>query len=264
LPRIAKPTEPPPPYPRDALFTDQGPIHPDPTFDSLRTMFRNLPMEPGERDIYRTRRMNAAMRAAQALEPRDEIELMLAVQAVNAHYHAAARWRASMDPNLSDAESLRQANAAAAATRVFDTMLRAVERRQARPMAEPPRCRDWYATEVAIDLQAIERMVRGAEPNDRDAPVEAASWPDEAIRQTQAEIDGIAPDEGNPAANGIEGVNPDGSIIVPENATDAQKRYIGRRIAQTLAAQAQAGQHATRLGRQGMTIKPLRPGDWVP
>ena len=95
-------------------------------------------MEPGERRLYRNRRICAAIRAVQALAPRDETELMLAVDAVTAHFQAAVHWRASTDDALTQAESLRHLSAAAAATRVFDSMLRAIERRQARPMAESP------------------------------------------------------------------------------------------------------------------------------
>ena len=259
MPRAPKTTEPPPPYPRDDLFTAHGPIHPASTFDALRTLIRNLPMETGERELYRNRRKFAAIRAAQALEPRDEIELMLAVQAVTAHFHAAAHWRASMDGTLSDAEALRQISAAGAATRVFDSMLRAVERRQARPMAEPPKCRDWLRIDVSEQLDTIAALVRSDESGSEDAIIGSVDWPAAAVQRTQGHIDQIMLEGNGLVPAGIDGVDPDGSIIVPEQATAEQQDYIGRRIATTMAAE-----RAKRPGRQTLVIKPLRPGDRVP
>jgi hypothetical protein len=277
LPRTSKTNEPPPPYPHDDLFTAHGPIHPASTFDALRTLIRNLPMEPGERRLYRNRRICAAIRAVQALAPRDETELMLAVDAVTAHFQAAAHWRASTDGALSQAESLRHLSAAAAATRVFDSMLRAIERRQARPMAESPKCRDWLGIDVDEKLDAVSALVRADENTavvradedaalvrtDEDAIIDPSSWPEAAVQCTQADIDRIILSEDGPIPAGIEGVNPDGSIIVPEQATEAQQDYIGHRIATHIR-----NERAKRQSRQGLgikpIIKPLRPGDRVP
>jgi hypothetical protein len=219
-------------------------------------MFRNLPMEPGERQVYRRRRMTAATRAAQALEPRDEIELMLAVQAVTAHYRAAAHWRASMNSELSEAEALRQASAAASATRVFDSMLRAIERRQARAMAEHPQSRDWEAIGAVDNVEAMGILVATHGAEGTDAALEPIIWPGEAIRATQGRIAGIGLQESGP---GIAGVNPDGSITVPENATEEQQTYIGRRLAQTIA-----NEKTARPGPRTLVIKPIQPGDRVP
>jgi hypothetical protein len=264
LPRTSKTTEPPPPYPHDDLFTAHGPIHPASALDALRTLIRNLPMEPGERDLYRKRRICAAIRAVQSLAPRDETELMLAVDAITAHYQAAAHWRASTDGALSQAESLRHLSAAAAATRVFDSMLRAIERRQARPMAGPPTCRDWLRVGVEESLDVASDLVRTDESESEDAIIDPPVWPDAAIQRTQTGIDKIILAEDGPIPTGIDGVAPDGSIIVPEQATEAQQDYIGRRIASHIRNEQASRQDPGTRPVIRPIIKPLRPGDRVP
>jgi hypothetical protein len=259
LPRASKTTEPPPPYPHDDLFTAQGPIHPTSTLDALRTLIRNLPMETGERELYRDRRKFAAIRAVQALEPRDEIELMLAVQAVTAHFQAAAHWRASMDGELPGTEALRHISAAGAATRVFDSMLRTVERRQARPMAEPPKCRDWHKIDVSERLDTVAALVYKDESEGSDTAIDSIVWPAAAVLRTQGQIDQIMLEGDGSIPTGIDGVNPDGSITVPEQATEAQKDYIGRRVAMNMN-----NERTKQQSQQGPSIKPLRPGDRVP
>jgi hypothetical protein len=264
LPRTSKTNEPPPPYPHDDLFTAHGPIHPASTFDALRTLIRNLPMEPGERRLYRNRRICAAIRAVQALAPRDETELMLAVDAVTAHFQAAVHWRASTDDALTQAESLRHLSAAAAATRVFDSMLRAIERRQARPMAESPKCRDWLGIDVDEKLDAVSALVRADEDAGEDAIIDPPVWPEAAIKRTQTGIDQVLRAEDGPIPAGIDGVAPDGSIIVPEHATEAQQDYIGRRIASHIRNERASRQSpGTKPGTRPI-IRPLRPGDRVP
>lgn len=257
MPRIIKSDELPPSYARADLFTDHGPIHPAVTADVLRTLIRSLPMEGGERLLYRNRRIISATRAIEAIQPRDEIEMMLAEQAVLAHHHALARWHASTRKGLSEAESLRQISAAAAATRMFDSMLRAVERRQARPMAEPPVSQDWSNIDLDATIQGFAAFVIAPEAGET-VPDAAVLWEDAAVEQVRAEI---ADAEEEDAPTNVEGVNPDGSMTVPDNPTDEQKRYMARRIARNMKDPALNPPHPD--GRHRI-IKPLRAGDWLP
>ena len=75
-------TEPTVPYDRDAIYSDNAPINPSFMHEAVRTLMRALPLDdPKEPPHLGHRRMNSALLALSALHPRDEIEVMLGVQA---------------------------------------------------------------------------------------------------------------------------------------------------------------------------------------
>ncbi len=135
------------PYDRDAIFQQDGPI--DPTFidEAIRALMRSLPLaNPDEPSEWAHRRMYSALRALAALHPRDEIEVMLSVQAISAYHAAAACWYVGMNLRQPKGDSTRHLASAASAARAFDTLLKALERRQAKPLAAPigrPSSRAW-------------------------------------------------------------------------------------------------------------------------
>ena len=98
--------------------------------ESVRTLIRTLPLDPTEPQAWSDRRMNAALLALSALHPRDEVEVMLGVQALSAYHAAAACWRIGMNLRRPNGDSTRHITAACSAARTFDSMLRALERRQ--------------------------------------------------------------------------------------------------------------------------------------
>ena len=126
-----------PPQDPYALYADNAPFNPSFMREAVRAMFRTLPLDPGEPDGWSHRRMHAALLALSALHPRDEIEVMLGVQAMSAYHAAAACFRIGMNLRRPNGDSTRHITAACSAARAFDTMLRALERRQAKPLAIP-------------------------------------------------------------------------------------------------------------------------------
>jgi hypothetical protein len=208
--------------------------------------------------------MQAALHALSALRPRDAIEMMLAVQALAAYHAAAACWYIGMNLKRPYGDSTRHIAAAATASRTFDTLLKALERRQARtlPSAERPAPQPWTPTDPAAFVTAIERACR------MDAP---DSLPDEAVEWTQADLEAAertveadriaAENEGLDIAN-TEGILPDGGMIMPENPTPQQQAYIARRLG--LSCQREHAENLRRGIRKYPQIRPLRTGDLVP
>ena len=135
------PTETPAPTPtqfdRAALFHDHGPFHPSFQREAIRALLRTLPIDPAEPKGWADRRMFAALLALSALHPRDEIEVMLGIQAVAAYHAAAAGFHLGMNLATPKGTGTRHITAACSAARTFDALLRALERRQAKPLAVP-------------------------------------------------------------------------------------------------------------------------------
>src|ERR1700727_1034221 len=90
-------TTPQPPYDRAAIFHPAGPFNPGFMRKAIRAMFRTLPLDEAEPKGWSDRRMHAALLGLSALHPRDEIEVMLGVQAMSAHHAALASWRLGMN-----------------------------------------------------------------------------------------------------------------------------------------------------------------------
>jgi hypothetical protein len=99
-------------YDPDAIYDPNGPLDPLVMEEAVGTIMRGIEPDLTEPPDAVSRRMHAAFRALAGLHPRNEPEIMLGVQAWNA-YHAAS------------------------ASRTFDAMPRALERRQAKPLPLP-------------------------------------------------------------------------------------------------------------------------------
>src|ERR1700710_1531322 len=92
-----KPSEPKPPYDRAAIFDEDGPFDPSFINEAIRTLMRALPLDPTEIKAWSHRRMHSAMSSLAALHVRDEIEIMLGIQALSAYHAASACWRIGMN-----------------------------------------------------------------------------------------------------------------------------------------------------------------------
>jgi hypothetical protein len=201
------------------------------------------------------RRMYAAMRALAALHPRNAPELMLGVQALSAYHAANAAWhRATLRRNQDDIR--RHVGTAATAARAYDSMLRALERRQAKPLFVPvgrPPPQMW----LPPDLPAIQQL----EPEDPAHPDQMED--DELITALAAKGQQWLrdPNQGLDIAN-TPGILPDGGMIMPWNPTPAQEAYLERRLLlQYLREKAENLRNGVFTP---VRVRPTRPGDLIP
>jgi hypothetical protein len=256
-----------PPYDRDAIFNQNGPFQPTFVQEAVRTLMRTLPLDPDEPPPWSSRRMHSAMIALAALHPRDEIEVMLGVQALSAYHAAAACWRIGMNLRRPCGDSIRHITAAASAARTFDTMLRALERRQAKPLAVPvgrPPPRAWPDVYPETFMREWEgRCGRCEDDPDPDAnPV--AVWTPEDVAATEALFERNRKEkenEGLDIAN-TEGILPGGGMILTEDPTEQQKAYMGRRLG--LMYRRLHAENLSKGIRAMPKIRPIRPGDLIP
>ena len=233
---------------------------------------RTLPIDPKEPKAWSDRRMHSALLGLSALHARDEIEVMLGVQAMSAYHAAAACFRIGMNlvggPN---GHSTRHVTAACSAARAFDTMLRALERRQAKPLTVPtgrpaPRTWDDAPNPTAVmDHWAETARAADAAPQDPPGqPERTAVWTPEAIAAVHAlrERTRIEKEnEGLDIAN-TEGILPGGGMILMEDPTPQQAAYMGRRLGLMYKREIEENR------RNGITkmpkIRGIRPGDLIP
>ena len=254
--------EPDPDYDPQAIFRPDGPFHPAFMCEAVRTMMRALPLDPDESPASANRRMYAAMLAVAAMHPRDEIEVMLSVQAVAAYHAAASGWRLGMNHHQPHGDSTRHASTAASAIRTFDTLLKALERRQAKPLAVPagrPANRHWPDEDPSL---VIDEWARRCEEKPAEADRKVV-WTPQALAVAAEQRE----QEDRQAADldrdeDIEGILPDGGMIMPEHPTPQQETYIARRLGLAYRREYEENK------RQGVRDKPklrvLRPGDVVP
>jgi hypothetical protein len=253
-------------YDPDAIYHEDGPIDPGFVNEAVHMLMRALPLDPDEPAAWYARRVKSALRALAGMNPRDTTELMLGVQAIAAHYAAMACWRLGMNLRAPHGDSTRHLTSAANAARTFDAMVKALERRQAKPLSVPvgrPAPRPWPAND-APDLAAYwEGRIGGREGR---APIEddPVSWTPEAL----AVAHGMAAREqaheenrGLDIAN-TEGILPGGGMIVPADPTPPQSAYLARRMGlmykREYAENLRRGIHALPK------IRPVRPGDVIP
>jgi hypothetical protein len=160
-------SQPAQPYDPSAIFHDNGPIEPIFIGESVRALMRAMPLaNPAEPRGLAYRRMYTAMRALAALHPRDEIEVMLGVQAVSAYHAATACWYIGMNLRQPSGDSTRHITTAASAARTFDTLLKALERRQAKSLTVPPgrpAAHEWSKPDVPAFMARIEARCRDEE-----------------------------------------------------------------------------------------------------
>ena len=251
------------PYGRNAIFDENGPFQPSFVDEAVRTMMRTLPLETPEPPNWVARRMLSALNALGALHPRDEIEIMLGVQAMSAYHAASACWRIGMNLRQPNGESTRHITAAATAARTFDTMLRAIERRQAKPLSVPigrPEPREWKHPNDRGILERFEKRCRGGETE----PLPAVTWdPDEIAKAHDfiTQIEKERENEGLDIAN-TEGILPGGGMVMPEDPTPQQQIYIGRRL--LLELRRKYAENKRNGSNERPKIKPIRPGDLIP
>jgi hypothetical protein len=259
-----------PSYNRDAIFDANGPFNPGFIDEAVRTLMRTLPLDPDEPQAWQHRRMHGAMTGLAALNPRDEIEIMLSVQAMAAYHAAAACWYIGMNHHRPNGDSTRHITTAATAARAFDTMLRAIERRQAKPLTPPagrPPGQDWEDTDPTTLIRAFETRCRQgehpAEP-ERDPNQSPVVWTPEDVARVEAFIEMRRIDkenEGLDIAN-TEGILPGGGMILPEDPTPQQIAYMGRRL--RLMYRREYQENLRNGIRKIPEIRPIRPGDLIP
>jgi hypothetical protein len=86
---------------------------------------------------------------------------MISVQALSAYQAACTCWRVGMNSRDPSKDRIRHISAAATAARTFDTMLRALERRQVKPLSVPvgrPEPKRWPAGETSTLDQLADRV----------------------------------------------------------------------------------------------------------
>jgi hypothetical protein len=248
-------------YDRDAIFHPDGPFHPLFMQEAVRTLMRALPLDPGEPDAWHHRRQASTLMGLAALHPRDEIEVMLGVQALCAYHAAAVGWHLGMNQAQPPGSGLRHFSAAAA--RTFDTLLRALERRQARPLSVPvgrPAPRAWPDLNARALMADWHQRCAG----DADRPSTPVVWTPEAIAvaEEMLECDRIAAENAGLDLANTEGILPGGGMIVPENPTPQQLAYLARRYRLMLKRERAEN---LRKGIQALPkIRPIRPGDLIP
>ena len=258
-------------YDPNAIFHEDGPLDPMFIADAVQALMRALPLDTMEPEAAQRRRLNSALLALAATNPRDPVEVMLAVQAIAAFHAACACWRIGMNLRHPRGDSTRHISAAATAARTFDTMLRAIERRQAKPLSVPvgrPAPRVWPRNADPTFLDGVARRIQC----DDEAPVREplrrppnpATWTPEALKiarqmrdQERSEVESAGLD-----LAAVEGMLPGGGIIMPEYPTPAQEKYIARRLG--LMYKREYAENL-RLGIKAYPkIRPLRTGDLVP
>ena len=251
----------PDPY---AIFDPDGPINPTFMTEAVRALLRTLPLDPAEPAAWANRRMFSAMQALAALHPRDEIEVMLGVQALSAYHAAAACWHLGMNHHRPNGDSTRHISSAASSARTFDTLLKALERRHVKPLSVPvgrPVPKQWPAEDPRLSVDDWATRCRGAVA---PAPESLPAWSQQALATAAglAELDRIEQENAGLDIAGTEGVLPGGGMIVPEEPTPQQSAYLGRRMGLRIRREYEENQ---RKGIKEMPrIRPVRPGDFVP
>jgi hypothetical protein len=257
-------------YDRDAIFREDGPFSPLFIEEAVRTLMRTLPLDPAEPRAWSHRRMHSALTALAALHPRDEIDIMLGVQALCAYHAAAACWRIGMNLRRPYGDSTRHITTAASAARAFDTMLRGLERRQAKPLSVPfgrPAVRSWPQTDPADFMAEMERRCRrgenGPESDPSADPNLPVTWSTEDLAAADAFLEKQRiekENEGLDIAN-TEGILPGGGMILTEDPTPQQKAYMARRLG--LAYRREYEENLRKGIRKIPKIRPIRPGDLI-
>ncbi|WP_158926493.1 hypothetical protein [Acidisphaera sp. S103] len=151
---------------------------------------------------------------------------MLGVQALSAYHAAAACWRIGMNLGQPNGNSTRHITTVCSAARTFDTMSRAPERRQAKPLSIPigrPASRIWddapNPTEVILALEETCRADQ-APPQTPTPPATPITWTPEqraAVETLRREKE----NEGLDIAN-TESILPGCGMIPTENPTPSR------------------------------------------
>lgn len=259
-------------YDADAIFDDDSPIDPIFMADAIQTLMRAMPLNTAESDNAKRRHWQAGLTALAAANPCDPIEVMLAVQAICAYQAAAASWRIGLNSCSPSKDNARHISAACTAARTFDAMPRAVERRQAKPLAVPvgrPGRRAWSKTTAGKILDSMADRIT----QDNEAPVPerlkqspppTVTWTpqDVAFAEEKMRQERIAKENAGLDLANTEGILPGGGMIMPADPTPQQAAYIGRRIG--LAYKREYAENLRKGLRIIPKIRPIRTGDLIP
>ena len=236
--------------------------------EAIRALFRTLPLGPSEPKGWSDRRMHAALLGLSALHPRDEIEVMLGVQAMSAHHAAMASWHLGMNLGSPHANSTRHITAACSAARTFDTMLRALERRQAKPLSVPigrPAPRTWEdAPNPTTIIDELEKACRADQATPNPPGQDQITWTPEDLAIAEALIEKERIENENKGLDiaNTEGILPGGGMILTDDPTPQQAAYMGRRLSLMYKREYEEN---LKKGITKMTkIRPIRPGDLIP
>jgi hypothetical protein len=258
-------------YDPEAIFHENGPFDPMFMADAAQALMRAHPLDTEEPQVSQRRHMHASLTAMAATHPRDPIEALLAVQALSAYQAACACWRIGMNLRHPRGDSTRHLSAAASAARTFDSLLRAIERRQAKPLSVPigrPASRVWSTDKASTPLDWLAQRVLLCDdtpvPELPRRPATLVAWTTKAlaIGKLMQEQDRVEEENAGLDLANVDGILPGGGIIMPENPTRQQQQYIARRLGLMYKRE-----HADNL-RNGIRtypkIRPLRTGDLVP
>jgi hypothetical protein len=249
----------------DAIFHENGPIEPTFIDEAIRDLMRATPLRTqDEPRAWTYRRMYTAMRALAALHPRDEIEVMLGVQAVSAYRAAAACWHQGINLREPCGASPRHI---ATAARTFDTLLKALERRQAKPLTVPagrPAAQEWTTPDVIGLIERFEARCAGLDRDDDTAATDPVEWTPDALAMADAFLESDRREQENEGLDiaNTEGILPGGGMIMPEVPTPQQAAYVARRLG--LAYKREYAENRRQGIRKYPQIRPIRTGDLIP
>ena len=254
-------------YDPNTIFHEDGPIDPEFMADAIQALLRTLPLDTQEPEHVKRRRLNAALTSLAATNPRDPIEVMLAVQGIAAYHAACACSRIGMNGQHPRGNGTRHISAAATAARTFDSMLRAIERRQAKPLSVPvgrPASQPWARDGAAKRLDGLAERI-GRDADGRTQPPEPpVVWDAEAlmIADQQREQDRIENENKGLDIANTDGILPGGGMIMPEDPTPQQAAYMARRMG--LMYKREYEENLRKGIRLIPKIRPSRPGDLIP
>jgi hypothetical protein len=247
------------------LFAPNNPINRNFVLEAVRVLMRTLPLpNDNEPDQWTQRRMYGALVSLSALQPRDEIELMLGVQAVAAYHAAGTCFYLGMNSKMPRGDSTRHFTAGANAARTLDTLLKALERRQAKPLPPahelPVRLTTGTPAEV---VQSFNDEYIDADPPP-PPPVEPVVLTEEQINEQAAikRLERIARENAGLDIANTEGIMSCGGMIVPEDPTIQQKDYLERRL-RILYMRELKENRAAGINKFP-EYRPLRPGTYIP
>jgi hypothetical protein len=234
--------------------------------DAVRTLIRCCPLiTPKEPIEWNARRMHAALIAFTALRPRDEVEVMFAVQAIAAFQSVGACFYLAMNGKSPNGANTRHLTAAGTAARIYDTAVKSLERRQAKPLPAPlerANPRVWNnprSTDVIAHLN--DAFINDNSPEEIPEPI--PQTPEEiAEHHTLQRLHRIARENAGLDIANTAGILSCGGMIVPEDPTIQQKDYLERRL-RILYMRELKENRAAGINKFP-EYRPLRPGTYIP
>ena len=159
------------------LLGPYGPLGPAFTDDLMRmmvsTFHRESTGDPSDNDLCK---WSAALTTLEAFRPRDPVEAILAAQSIATHHQVMECLARCMRPGLAEATCSLLRRDAVILMRGMDIGMRAIERRQAKPLP-PPLPEVPAAVDAVLDLElerakqrAAEAAARKPEPGEATRP----------------------------------------------------------------------------------------------